>query len=35
MNKLRKVLSIYLEVAVFLQRHQCEIIEGMFKTWLN
>ena len=31
MDKLRKVFSIYLEVAVFLQRHQCETIEGMFK----
>ena len=32
MGKLRKVVSIYLEVAVFLQRNQCETIEGMFKT---
>ena len=32
MGKLRKVFSIYLEGAVVLQRHQCEIIEGMLKT---
>ena len=32
MGKLRKVFPICLEVAIFLQRHQCETIEGMFKT---
>ena len=32
---LRKVFSINLEVAGFLQRHRDETIEGMFKIWLN
>ena len=29
---LRKIFSINHEVAVFLQRHQSETIEGMFKS---
>ena len=36
MGKLRKVFSIHLEGAVFLQRHRCESIEGVLKPdWIE